>query len=285
MIGAEVNRAMKHIGFALLLSTLVVAACASVEGGDASPEPPAVPSAGSPVVLELFTSQGCSSCPPADRVLSRIDREGALAGRVVPLAFHVDYWNYIGWSDPFSSKQWTARQEAYAHAWGANGTYTPQLVVNGRTHLNGADEAGIARQVAEAAAAPAGRVTVTAVPAGGALEVTVAAETPVALEAKRLEAIVVVYESGIRTSVRRGENSGRELVNDYVVRHLDRAFEIVPAAGARAEGRVAVPLDPSWNAANVGVVAFLQDPETRRIHGAAKTSHELGRSEATDNTE
>src|SRR5688572_22165851 len=86
-----------------------------------------------PVLVELFTSQGCSSCPPADKLLSALRSDPQMAGRVIPLAFHVDYWNRIGWEDPFSSAQWTGRQQRYARALG-NGSrvYTPQLVVNGR---------------------------------------------------------------------------------------------------------------------------------------------------------
>jgi hypothetical protein len=262
---------MKISGMTVLLTFLLSAGCASVEGGRGAAEPPPEPVAGgAPVILELFTSQGCSSCPPADRVLSRIGREGALAGRVVPLAFHVDYWNYIGWSDPFSSKEWSDRQSAYATALGENNVYTPQLVVNGRAHVNGSDEAGIAREVARAAAGPVGRVTVAATPAGAALDVAVTADVPEAIPVKRLVAVVAVYENGIETAIMRGENSGRALVNDYVVRRLEPAFELEPTAGARREGRVRVALDPAWKVANLGVVAFLQDPDTLRIYGAGR---------------
>jgi hypothetical protein len=256
---------------AVLLAILFAVGCTSVEsGGGAAPPPPEPAAGGAPVVLELFTSQGCSSCPPADRILGQIGREGALAGRVLPLAFHVDYWNYIGWSDPFSSKEWSDRQYAYAGALGESNVYTPQLVVNGRTHLNGTDEAGIAREVARAAAAPSGRVTVAATPGADALDVAVTAETPEAIPQKRLVAVVAVYENGIETVVRRGENSGRTLVNDYVVRRLETAFELEPTAGAGREGRVRVALDAAWKRENLGVVVFLQDPETLRIYGAGR---------------
>ena len=121
----------------------------SVEAGTPAAPQPAAPEPArggpTPVVLELFTSQGCSSCPPADAVLSKLGRDEKLAGRVIPIAFHVDYWTYIGWADPFSSADWTARQNEYARALKADSLYTPQLVVNGATHLNGSDEAGVVR--------------------------------------------------------------------------------------------------------------------------------------------
>ena len=95
-------------------------------------------------VIELFTSQGCSSCPPADKVLETLAREGD----VVALAYHVDYWNYLGWADTLASKDNTDRQYAYARMFGRNGVYTPQAVLNGREHINGADISGIRDHIA-----------------------------------------------------------------------------------------------------------------------------------------
>src|SRR6266436_1020953 len=110
-----------------------------------------------PVVLELFTSESCSSCPPADALLSKL---GSSANGVIPLAYHVDYWNHLGWSDPFSSRQWTDRQSAYALALDTGGNYTPQLVVNGGWQSVGSDSGSIAREVAAARSTPAaGRVS------------------------------------------------------------------------------------------------------------------------------
>jgi hypothetical protein len=233
---------------------------------------PARPAAGTPVVvLELFTSQGCSSCPPADRLLSRIGSDEALRGRVLPLAYHVDYWNSLGWSDRLSSADWTARQNAYARAFAKEEVYTPQLVVNGRTELNGTDEAGVLRQLEAASAGPVASVGLTVTKEGDRkLAVDVSAETADALRVKRLDAYVVVFERNLSTVVRRGENSGRTLEDDFVVRRLTRAFSFEPSAGAKREKRVAVDLDKDWAPANVGVAVFLQDPETMRIYGAAR---------------
>lgn len=274
----EVNP-IRHAGaiFAALALAFLAVACTSVEGGglsaEAPVEAPPAPEPGAPhtpVVLELFTSQGCSSCPPADAVLSRLGHDAKLKGRVVPLAFHVDYWNYIGWADPFSAKGWTDRQYQYAGVWKHDQVYTPQLVVNGHAEMNGADEDRILGEIASAETGPAGRVTLVVAPNGAhKLDVDVCAETPQRIDASQLEAVVAVFENGVTTEVRRGENSGRRLVNDFIVRRLERAFSFSPEAGAKQQGRVTVELDPSWNAANVGVVAFLQDPRTLRIYGAA----------------
>ena len=120
------------------------------------------------MVIELFTSQGCSSCPPADRLLSRLAEEPAYRGKVVPLAFHVDYWNYIGWTDPFSSPRWSERQRDYGRSLGLGTVYTPQLVIDGRSECVGSQEGDVRREIARALAAPpAGRVELSVSRDGG----------------------------------------------------------------------------------------------------------------------
>ncbi|HEX6865329.1 MAG TPA: DUF1223 domain-containing protein [Thermoanaerobaculia bacterium] len=241
---------MRHFFFLMVLALFA---------HEASPSPEAAP-----VVIELFTSQGCSSCPPADRLLKR------LAGdRVIPLSFHVDYWNYIGWTDPFSSKRWSERQQAYARAFRSNRIYTPQLVVSGRTGLNGSDEAGARKRIAEALAAePAGRVTLAVEPSQDRLKVKVGAKLSRAVEGP-LDLWVAVYETGLTTKVGAGENASATLHNDYVVRRLEKALTLPGSAGAADSGEVVLGLDKRWKRERLGVAAFLQDPKTMVIHGAA----------------
>ncbi|MEA2563524.1 MAG: hypothetical protein QOH06_5028 [Acidobacteriota bacterium] len=241
---------MRHLFFLMILALAAY---------EASPSPDAAP-----VVIELFTSQGCSSCPPADRLLTR------LAGdpRVIPLSFHVDYWNYIGWTDPFSSKRWSERQQGYARAFRSNRIYTPQLVVSGRTGLNGADEAGARKRIAEALAAePAGRVTLSMEPAQDRLTVKVGAKLSRAVEGP-LDLWVAVYETGLTTKVGAGENASATLHNDYVVRRLEKALTLPGTAGAADSGEVVLGLDKRWKRESLGVAAFLQDPKTMVIYGA-----------------
>ncbi len=138
---------------ALALGSLALAAFLMLRNSASSPAPAAAPpAAGSVAVVELFTSQGCSSCPPADRLLSAIAAEPAFAGKVVPLAYHVDYWNYIGWQDPFSSADWSTRQKQYAQAYDTNRIYTPQLVVNGTDEMTGSEERKVRSAIARALA-------------------------------------------------------------------------------------------------------------------------------------
>nr|MBA3539690.1 DUF1223 domain-containing protein [Deltaproteobacteria bacterium] len=120
------------------LAILVLVSCASAEGDPRPATGPVDRGPTGPLVLELFTSQGCSSCPPADRLLSTLAKQGEVAGRpLAPLAFHVDYWDGLGWADPHARAAWTQRQHAYSDALGDNRVYTPELVVGGAVGVVG----------------------------------------------------------------------------------------------------------------------------------------------------
>lgn len=213
-----------------------------------------------PVVVELFTSQGCSSCPPADAVLSDMARDASLRGRIIPLAFHVDYWNRLGWRDPFSSPEWSRRQYMYVRALNVNSAYTPQIVVNGMRQFVGSYRAAIEVElVAQSNRKPAGEVQVTPSRHG--------AEARIQVKAKGTgDLVVVVYDSAAPTAVARGENSGRTISNDAIVRRVVRAGTLT---GGALERMITLPIDPSWR--EPGVAVFLQDVETLAI-GAAATA-------------
>lgn len=229
---------------------------------------PAAASGNVPTVLvELFTSQGCSSCPPADRWLSELGRQGIQGVRVIPLAFHVDYWNYIGWTDPFSDARWSERQRAYARASASQRVYTPQLVVDGREELNGSDRRRVTTAIRRAAENPrAGSVDLEAHRAGdGRLDIRL--EATLSSGAKgpgRLFAALV--RNGLVTEVGRGENGGRTLRNDSVV---DRLVPIGPLdPGASRSDRLNWQLPADGQGAAAQVVVFLQDPETLEVLAA-----------------
>jgi hypothetical protein len=219
-------------------------------------------------VVELFTSQGCSSCPPADRLLSKLEGDA----RVVPLSFHVDYWNYIGWTDPFSSARWSERQQAYARAFASNRVYTPQLVVNGTSECVGSNEGEVRKRIAAAEAMAAdGQVNLRLAPAvDGRLPVKVTAKVLRPGGAKALDLWVALYESGLTTPVKAGENARQALHNDFVVRRFEKAFSLPASAGAERAGDLTLALDKGWKPGAMGVVAFLQDPATLAIHGASQ---------------
>jgi hypothetical protein len=262
---------MRSFPTLLLLALAAAAAVFVFSRGEAAPAGKAA--SGSPVVVELFTSQGCSSCPPADRLLSKLEQNPRLAGKVIPLSFHVDYWNHIGWTDPFSSPRWSERQRAYGRAFRSNRIYTPQLVVNGSSECVGSNEGEVMRRIDQALDSdPAARVTLAVQPgAGDQLQVKVGVRLAPALPARKgdLDLWVAVYETGLSTPVGAGENASRTLKNDYVVRRLEKAFTLPAAAGAQRSDEIALGLDKRWKRQNLGVVAFLQDSATLAIYGAA----------------
>jgi hypothetical protein len=242
----------------------------------------APPAADRAAVVELFTSQGCSSCPPADRLLSKLSKDPRFQGRVVPLSFHVDYWNGpngIGWQDPFSSARWSDRQKQYAgRVFHSNRIYTPQVVVNGRSECVGNSEEQVLARIADALAAePAAQLTLAVDPpaADGRLRVKVGAKVARAVSSGNLDLWVAVTESGLATEVKAGENASRLLRNDRVVRRLEKALTLPAAAGSEKTGEVVLGIDKRWKPDALGVAAFLQDPATLAIVGAA--SREVGR--------
>lgn len=208
-----------------------------------------------PVLVELFTSQGCSSCPPADELLRRIAHDPNLRGRAIPLAYHVDYWDHLGWRDPFSSRDWSQRQGEYVRAMRLNSSYTPQVVVNGAREMVGSNAQQVYRAIEEESKrAPDANVNVRA--EGG--QVIVRASAP----RGGVEVLVAMFENGATTNVLRGENGGRTIANDAIVRQLVRLSSF--DGKGTIEERVKLPRGKT-----MGAVAFLQDVKTRRVLAAA----------------
>jgi hypothetical protein len=205
-------------------------------------------------VVELFTSEGCSSCPPADEVLADLARGGA--GPVYALAFHVDYWDELGWPDRFASPANTARQRAYARAFGARGLYTPQMVVGGTEELNGSDRAraadAIARAVRRAVANPS-RVRLAVRPRAGDGAGSVVVDFDVAGAPADAVVEVALVERAASTVVRAGENAGRTLRHANVV----RAFASAPLSDA-SSGSLALRAVPPIRRENGEVIALVQ---------------------------
>jgi hypothetical protein len=241
---------------------LPAAVALSVSGGQPAPAPALVP-----VVLELFTSEGCSSCPPADALLSRLSKEQPVAGaQIIPLGMHVTYWDRLGWKDPASLLLATERQQAYGGVFGDDRVYTPQAVIDGSDELVGSDEGGVKRAIAKAVRQSRARVELRALLDGNALraEATVA-ELPA--DAKEsIEAWMFVTEDGLASVVKRGENGGRTLRHDAVVRVIfGSQHAAARMLGFRAE------LRPEWHRDRLKAVVILQGTRTRRIYGAAMT--------------
>lgn len=223
------------------------------------------------MIVELFTSQGCSSCPPADRILRRLASGGD--SDVIPLSFHVDYWNYIGWTDPFSSEAWAERQTRYARqVFGTSRIYTPQVVVNGQAECVGSNERLVMKLIEQARRRAAdGRLDLTVLPGTDAARPDLRIEVQVRNGApgQEWDVMVALYENELVTPVARGENTGRTLQNSGVVRRLEKAFSVPARAGERRSERYEIVLGEGWKRSNMGIAVFLQDPSSLAIHGAA----------------
>src|SRR6202158_4735137 len=180
-----------------------------------------------PIVLELFTSEGCSSCPPADALLAKLEEQQPVAGaKIIALEEHVDYWDHQGWIDPFSSGQWTQRQQAYAFGFDDHGVYTPELVVNGRSGFVGSHESDAYRAIVGAVAQPRTDVSVSLLNSekrdGERLRVEVG-KLQGAQPGDTAEVWLAITETALHSAVTGGENAGQDLHHAPVVRWLHRA--------------------------------------------------------------
>ncbi|MAX25154.1 MAG: DUF1223 domain-containing protein [Phycisphaeraceae bacterium] len=213
------------------------------------------------VVVELFTSEGCSSCPPADRVLSQLRQEAAKAqSPVYTLAYHVDYWDRLGWEDRFSSEQWTQRQYQYAQAMRSRQVYTPQMIINGQHAFVGSRKATAEKHItSELAKKPAVN-----------LELGFSQQSD---EAAELDTVhwqihplppnaqlhLVLAEDHLKTQVRRGENSGRQLHHDGVVRNM----QTIKLINTQGKAMITIPQDAKRG--HCRIIGLLQDQNSMRI--------------------
>lgn len=219
-----------------------------------------------PVVIELFTSEGCSSCPPADALLVDLSHKSPpSAVQLILLGEHVDYWNYIGWTDRFSSAAFSERQNNYARQLHLATVYTPQMVIDGHLQLVGNEAAEVNRNISLAAADPKpAKVSLQWEPQQ---KLKIAVRTPANEHPKILLAIT---EDGLSTSVGGGENGGRTLQHAAVVRQLR---ELGTATNGQFDVTVDPALHPDWNQAKLKVVVLVQESGTGRILGAASLDY------------
>ena len=228
-----------------------------------------------PVVVELFTSEGCSSCPPADQFLTRLQREQPIPGvEIIALGEHVDYWNRLGWRDPYSSAEFTARQQRYSQVFGNDGAYTPQMVVDGRAEFVGSD-AGRARLAIETAARLA-KVDVQlarapkSAPTPDQIALQVRVESlPAGSAGSAADVLLAITEDNLATNVSRGENAGRKLSHTGVVRKLSVIGKVNPRQTPAFSAQPGVAIDNVWKRENLRAVVLVQERASGRVLGAA----------------
>jgi len=217
-----------------------------------------------PVLVELFTSEGCSSCPSADKNLAFLEKQQPVTkADIITLAFHVDYWDRLGWKDRFSSPLFSRRQEEYSTALKLDSNYTPQMIVDGRAEFVGSNGGRATDEILKAT--DNAKAPVAIVVEGGKVKVKIDGT------ANHGESTVyaAIAEDGISSRVERGENSGMTLEHVSVVHELKTLGSL--AAGATTfDGTLDVPTSPDWKPENLKVVVFIQENEGRKIIGVGR---------------
>ncbi len=214
------------------------------------------------IVLELFTSQGCSSCPPADDLLARIKREST--ENIIALSYHVDYWNYIGWEDPFSHKKYSTRQGRYNKKFRYHSNYTPQLVVNGKEHFVGSDASKLKERINfYRVLEPENRIEITGLSKNTKV-VNFQYKVDGPITGKLIRAVLVIDKR--TTLVRRGENRNRKLTNNNIV--VAEVTEILQ----KPHGSISVTIPQLVNLNDKLQLIVLTETEDQDISGANKSA-------------
>jgi hypothetical protein len=228
--------------------------------------------AGSPVLVELFTSEGCSSCPPADAVLERLDRLQPVAGaEAIVLSEHVDYWNHDGWADPYSSREYSRRQQGYADRFQLNDVYTPQMVVDGAAEFVGGDSPRALAAIRQAAERRKIAVRITPLPIeqenAKSLRFRIETDPFPVSDGSKATVYFAVAENEATTQVGGGENGGRRLHHVAVVRSLEDIGSTGRGVSFTKDLSITVP--PGKRPDQFRVVAFVQERGQGRVLGAA----------------
>ena len=258
---------MKSLLFiAVVIYVIVASGCFTQEAegqkATASQPPNPVSVDRRPVIVELFTSEGCSSCPPADRALKFLaEQQPVRNAEIIPLAFHVDYWNYLGWKDRFSSPAFSRRQEIYVQRFGLDSSYTPEMVIDGQSEFIGSDTGRASKFITEAASRNKGNVL--AALSNGFINVTVSD-----LPAHHPSTVfLAVTEDRLTSNVTNGENAGVTFVHTSVVRSLTSLGLIEKGAnGFQINGTVPEIADLKTDDSRI--VVFVQDNFNRKIIAA-----------------
>jgi len=220
-----------------------------------------------PILVELFTSEGCSSCPPADALLERMDSSQPVAGaQLIVLSEHVDYWDHDGWKDANSSAALTERQADYVRALGLKTAYTPQFIVDGTSEAHANNPQQFDKVLHDAAAVPmiSVRIGEVSVDTGNVLRARIEADGD---SDKHADVYLAVALDRVESQVLHGENGGRHLTHVAVVLQLTKIGKL--QKGKSFGETVQVKLKPGTDPKNLRVVAFVQEPGPGRLLGAA----------------
>jgi hypothetical protein len=250
------------LGFALCT---LFSSCQAQKTDSRKPEDPSKKAAKTMVLVELFTSEGCSSCPPADKALAYLAKQPLEDVEIVPLALHVDYWDNEAWRDQFSSHEYTQRQEDYARTFKISSTYTPEMVVDGQAEFVGSNLEKGTKAIGEASKAQKGQI-VAAVDKNK-LSIK-AVDLP---DHEKATVFLAVTENNIVSNVSGGENGGSRLEHSSVVRRLT-PIGTVEGGAAKFDVVANLEFDAAWKAENLNIIVFVQENKGRKIIAIGKAA-------------
>lgn len=248
----------------ILIDKLWCIACATITAFVCAPVFAQAQDISTPILVELFTSEGCSSCPPADRLLNKLDHGRLLAGgsRVITLSEHVDYWDYLGWRDPFASAVFSARQRDYCAHFGVGGCYTPQIVIDGNVGFVGSDGRKLAEGLSQAAPVKKSTLVLKTVKKDGDFIATLS-YLPLGKPQGKADLYVAVVSPVNQSKVTAGENSGQ------VLEHADVALELKKLAAFESsqpfKTQVTVKTKPEWQNKEIYLIGFIQMQESKKV--------------------
>jgi len=250
---------MLAAAFAAAMPSAAFAACAATSGPKTA------------ALVELYTSEGCSSCPPADKQLRHLRQALDPAAEVVPLALHVTYWDYIGWKDPYAKSAYGERQSWLVRVNREKTVYTPQFFVGGRELRSW--RGGLRERVRQINAEPAAATIHLQARMAADGRLALAAEVTHAAVARPAALYLALAESGLASSVTRGENSGATLAHDHVVREW---IGPVPVIAGKAQVQREIALPAAWDRARLELVAFVQDQKSGGVLQAVRAQQCTG---------
>ena len=262
---------LSYVGLVAMLLVLPLFSPLYIHPGTVSAKPGPNDTSRTPVLVELFTSEGCSSCPPADALLQKLERFQPISGaELVVLSEHVDYWNDIGWKDPFSSRESSERQSAYAAQFGNGSVYTPQMVVDGRFEFVGSDERRASDAIKEAAVTPKApvRISIGASDEKSAAVHIEAGPLPSTTGNHSAGVFLAVADNSDESQVRGGENAGRRLQHVAVLRKLTRIGNLDESSELRRDMKMDLS---SSTRAGLRIVVIVQEPDAGKVLGAGFT--------------
>lgn len=264
---------MKSTLLLLVLGVLLLVMTAASSPRAATPQASEPKNDRIPIIVELFTSEGCSSCPPADALLSKLEKLQPVDGaEIIGLEEHVDYWNHDGWVDPYSDSEWTWRQQQYVEKFKGKSPYTPQMVVDGQSQFLGSAPRDAVRAIQEDALRAKTQVLITAEDSSKKdterLEVRVGNASASAAQ-EPADVWLAVTEQGLQNAVNGGENAGKELHHAGVVRSLHKIGTLSAKDSSPFDIKQEVKFKSNWKRENLRIVVFVQERKSLHILGAA----------------